>query len=92
LAHLDAAACTAGTLGCAGGLRAHRDHQFAVLYDLLGAVHDWLGFDAGADPVFRDLAIARIVEPTSKLDSLYKPAVTCIVAIRPALEGAQDGA
>jgi hypothetical protein len=41
-----------------------------LLYDLLGAVHDWLGFDAVADPVFRDLVIARIVEPTSKLDSL----------------------
>lgn len=41
-----------------------------LLYDLLGAVYDWLGFDALADPVFRDLVIARIVEPTSKLDSL----------------------
>ena len=36
----------------------------------LAAVYDWLGFDALADPVFRDLVIARIVEPTSKLDSL----------------------
>ena len=41
-----------------------------LLYDVLGAVYDWLGFDAVADPVFRDLVIARIVEPTSKLDSL----------------------
>ena len=41
-----------------------------LLYDLLGAVYDWLGFDVLADPVFRDLVIARIVEPTSKLDSL----------------------
>jgi hypothetical protein len=41
-----------------------------LLYDLLGAVYDWLGLDALADPVFRDLVIARIVEPTSKLDSL----------------------
>jgi hypothetical protein len=40
-----------------------------LLYDVLGAVYDWLGFDAVADPVFRDLVIARIVEPTSKLDS-----------------------
>jgi Transposase DDE domain len=39
-----------------------------LLYDVLGAVYDWLGFDAVADPVFRDLVIARIVEPTSKLD------------------------
>jgi Transposase DDE domain len=41
-----------------------------LLYDLLGGVYDWLGFDAVADPVFRDLVIARIVEPTSKLDAL----------------------
>jgi hypothetical protein len=41
-----------------------------LLYDVVGAVYDWLGFDAVADPVFRDLVIARIVEPTSKLDAL----------------------
>ena len=41
-----------------------------LLYDLLGAVYDWLGFGAADDPVFRDLVIARIAEPTSKLDSL----------------------
>src|SRR5699024_10910127 len=41
-----------------------------LLYDVVGAVYDWLGFDAVADPVFRDLVIARIVEPTSRLDSL----------------------
>lgn len=39
-----------------------------LLYDVLGGVYDWLGFDAVADSVFRDLVIARIVEPTSKLD------------------------
>lgn len=41
-----------------------------LLYDVIGEVYDWLGFDALADPVFRDLVIARIVEPASKLDSL----------------------
>jgi hypothetical protein len=40
-----------------------------LLYEVLGAVYDWLGFDAVVDPVFRDLVIARIVEPTSKLDA-----------------------
>ena len=40
-----------------------------LLYGVLGAVYDWLGFDVVDDPVFRDLVIARIVEPTSKLDS-----------------------
>lgn len=41
-----------------------------LLYDVLGAVYDWLGFDVVDDAVFRDLVIARIVEPTSKLDAL----------------------
>jgi hypothetical protein len=33
------------------------------------SLYDWLGFDTVADGVFRDLVIARIVEPTSKADS-----------------------
>ena len=40
-----------------------------LLYDVIGAVYDWLGFDAIDDPVFRDLVIARLVEPTSKADA-----------------------
>ena len=40
-----------------------------LLYDVIGGVYDWLGFDVLADRVFRDLVIARIVEPTSKLDA-----------------------
>lgn len=40
-----------------------------LLYDTLGAVYDWLGFGAVNDAVFRDLVIARIVEPTSKADA-----------------------
>ena len=41
-----------------------------LLYDVIGAVYDWVGFDVVDDAVFRDLVIARIVEPTSKVDSL----------------------
>jgi hypothetical protein len=41
-----------------------------LLYDVLAHVYDWLGFDEVDDAVFRDLVIARIVEPTSKLDAL----------------------
>jgi hypothetical protein len=33
-------------------------------------VYVWLGFDEVGDEVFRDLVIARIVEPTSKIDAL----------------------
>jgi Transposase DDE domain len=40
-----------------------------LLYDAIAAVYDWLGFDTVDDAVFRDLVIARIVEPTSKTDS-----------------------
>ena len=32
--------------------------------------YDWLGFGEVGDDVFRDLVIARIVEPTSKIDAL----------------------
>ncbi|MCV7051555.1 IS1634 family transposase [Mycobacterium heidelbergense] len=40
-----------------------------LLYDTLAAVYDWLGFDIVDDAVFRDLVIARLVEPTSKADA-----------------------
>lgn len=41
-----------------------------LLHEALATVYDGLGFGALADTVFRDLVIARIVEPTSKLDAL----------------------
>jgi hypothetical protein len=40
-----------------------------VLFDALAAVYTDLGFDALGDKVFRDLVIARVVEPTSILDT-----------------------
>lgn len=40
-----------------------------LLFDVLAAVYSSLGFDAVADETFRDLVIARIVEPTSILDT-----------------------
>ncbi len=39
-----------------------------LLYQALAGVYCDLGFDAVGDEVFRDLVIARIVEPTSLLD------------------------
>jgi hypothetical protein len=46
--------------------------QAAHLWDALSRAYDALGFDrvAGADEAFRALVLARIVEPTSKFDSL----------------------
>ena len=40
-----------------------------VLYDVLAGVFTSLGFDALGDEVFRDMVIARVVEPTSILDA-----------------------
>jgi hypothetical protein len=42
------------------------------LWDALTRVYEVLGLDeaAGGDAVFRDLVLARIIEPTSKVDSL----------------------
>lgn len=39
-----------------------------LLFDTIGGVYDDLGFDVLANATFRDLVIARIVEPTSILD------------------------
>jgi len=39
-----------------------------LLYEALAAVYVNLGFEVVADPVFRDLVCARIVEPTSLAD------------------------
>ena len=46
--------------------------QMGQLWQGLGAAYDALGFDAaaGGDEVFRQLVLARIIEPTSKADSL----------------------
>jgi hypothetical protein len=40
-----------------------------VLFDALASVYDGLGFGALGDETFRDLVIARMVEPTSLLDT-----------------------
>ena len=46
--------------------------RMAHLWDALCRAYDALGFPeaTGGDVVFRDLVLARIIEPTSKLDSL----------------------
>jgi hypothetical protein len=41
----------------------------AVLFEALAGVYSSLGFDALGDEVFRDLVIARVVEPTSLSDA-----------------------
>jgi hypothetical protein len=53
------------------------------LWDGLSAAYDGLGFDraSGGDEVFRQLVLARIIEPTSKQDSLRVLAETGIEAV-----------
>jgi hypothetical protein len=41
-----------------------------LLWDALGGVYEALGFTAVRDEAFRALVLARIVEPTSKLDTV----------------------
>nr|WP_010541257.1 hypothetical protein [Dietzia alimentaria] len=41
-----------------------------ILWQGLAGSYERLGFNVVADPVFRDLVLARLVEPTSKLDSV----------------------
>jgi hypothetical protein len=61
---LDVAA-SSGPLEIVGSRMGH-------LWDALCRAYDAVGFDeaAGGDEMFRDLVLARIIEPTSKLDSL----------------------
>lgn len=43
--------------------------QSALLWRVLSSVYDGLGFDVVADAAFKELVLARIIEPTSKADS-----------------------
>ncbi|HEX5200921.1 MAG TPA: IS1634 family transposase, partial [Actinoplanes sp.] len=54
-----------------GGPLPITSSRMAHLWDALSAAFDVLGFDAatGNDDVFRQLVLARIIEPTSKVDA-----------------------
>lgn len=41
-----------------------------ILLQALEGTYKGLGFDAVDDPVFQDLVVARLVEPTNKLDAI----------------------
>ena len=57
--------------------------RMACLWDGLCAAYVRLGLDraAGGDEVFRDLVMARIIEPTSKADSLRVLAETGVATV-----------
>ena len=42
----------------------------AVLWRVLTEAYTWLGFDTLEDDAFREVVLARVIEPTSKADSL----------------------
>jgi hypothetical protein len=56
----------------AGGPLPVTSSRMGHLWDALSSAYDVLGFGAasGGDEVFRHLVLARIIEPTSKFDSL----------------------
>lgn len=56
----------------AGGPLPITASRMGHLWDALSHAYQVLGFDAAAegDEVFRELVLARVIEPTSKLDSL----------------------
>jgi hypothetical protein len=58
--------------GAGGGPLPITASRMDCLLDALEHAYQVLGFDraAGGDEVFRDLVLARIIEPVSKLDSL----------------------
>jgi hypothetical protein len=58
--------------GGGGGPLPITSSRMGHLLDALCRAYDVLGFDqaAGGDEVFRELVLARIIEPASKLDSL----------------------
>jgi hypothetical protein len=58
--------------GQGGGPLPITSSRMGHLWGALGHAYEVLGFDraAGGDEVFRQLVLARIIEPTSKLDSL----------------------
>jgi len=41
-----------------------------LLWDALESIYKELGFEGVSDPVFKQLVLARIIEPVSKLDTI----------------------
>jgi hypothetical protein len=67
---LDVASGTAPTTaGVAGGARV-AGMRSQVLWDVLDEAYARLGFDAVGDEAFKALVLGRIIEPTSKADTL----------------------
>jgi len=79
---LDAAATATAAAGSSGPLEI-ASSRMGHLWDGLSSAYDALGFSraVGGDEVFRQVVMARIVEPTSKQDSLWVLAEAGVDAI-----------
>ena len=49
-----------------------------LLWQVVCGAYRELGFDALADEVFESLVAARVIEPTSKADTLYNCLARCL--------------
>jgi hypothetical protein len=69
---LDLGLDAAGAAATGSGPLEIVSSRMGHLWEALCRAYDTLGFDdaAGDDEIFRDLVLARIIEPTSKLDAL----------------------
>ncbi|MDD2234536.1 MAG: hypothetical protein PHZ11_08070 [Desulfitobacteriaceae bacterium] len=56
-------------IGGDADLRLEKSYS-ALLWDTLSSVYDKLKFESIGDLVFKQLVLARIIEPTSKLDTI----------------------
>jgi hypothetical protein len=79
---LDPAATAAVAAGSSGPLEI-ASSRMGHLWDGLSSAYDQLGFAraAGGNEVFRQLVLARIIEPTSKADSLRVLAEVGVAAV-----------
>lgn len=46
------------------------DTASLIVWETLEAIYAWLGFDQIGDNAFKALVLARIIEPTSKADTV----------------------
>jgi hypothetical protein len=69
LAPSDAPASVSGSSGAGAGARV-AGMSSQLLWDVLAGAYERLGFDVVGDETFKDLVLARIIEPTSKADTI----------------------
>ena len=69
LASSDARAAVSASSGVGAGARVEAMSS-RLLWDVLVGAYERLGYDAVGDETFKDLVLARIIEPTSRADTI----------------------